>query len=141
MADNGTPILSSRKQRALLAMMEGVDIRHAARQADVPERTLRRWLAEDIQFQTALREAESHAISLAATRLIGAADTAATTLLVLMLDEHMPPNVRLRATVAAFELIIKLREMTGLERRLVELEQLVAGEGSVGLVSVSQDRT
>jgi hypothetical protein len=76
MAVNGNPEgLTSRKKRAIAALLTSRDIKAAALAAKVGERTLHRWL-DDQSFRDALQAAESEAINTATRRLIGLEDSA-----------------------------------------------------------------
>jgi hypothetical protein len=76
MAINGNPErLTSRKKRAIAALLTSRDIKSAALAARVGERTLHRWL-DNKSFRDALQVAESEAIDAATRRLIGLEDSA-----------------------------------------------------------------
>lgn len=124
--DGNSTNLTTKQQRAIVALLSAKDVQSAAQQAGVGERTLHRWLDEDKAFQAALRGAESQAIDGAVRRLTGAANSALNVVMVLMLDQKVSPSVRLRAALSVLEQMVKLREQYNLEQRIAELEARMA---------------
>ena len=61
--------LTPSQERAIQAMLTARSIAAAARQADVGQSTLRRWLREDDNFQNKLRQFREQALSHAALML------------------------------------------------------------------------
>jgi len=61
--------LTPSQERAVIALIESPSICAAARQSDVSERTLRRWLSENDQFKRSLRRAREQFVALATARL------------------------------------------------------------------------
>ena len=61
--------LSTRQDRALMALLESPSIVAAARKAEVGESTLRQWLREDEDFQAMLRLIRHETLSHVTTRL------------------------------------------------------------------------
>jgi hypothetical protein len=120
MADNGTD-LTSRQQRTIAALLSARNVREAAKQAKVSERTVYTWLAEP-DFRTALYEAEGHLIDAATRRLLHHQDVALSVILTIMADRDNPASVRLRAAQLVLEQLLKLRELRDIESRLRALE-------------------
>lgn len=108
----------------LAALSRGLNVRTAAAQAGIAERTAYRRLRTP-EFREALSTARREAIDAAAGALSNASGTAATALIGL-LRESTPPSVRLAAARAVLELGGKLREETDVEARLAALEAAVA---------------
>ena len=114
-------ILTPNKATALAALLLG-SVTQAAQAAGVTRETVSEWLNHDLEFQTALKEAESAAIQEACRRLSGAAGIALDTLVKMMIDTSVPPGVRVRSAAVVLEQLIRLREFTDLEARISQLE-------------------
>jgi hypothetical protein len=80
---------------------------------------------QDPEFCKQLQQASADMVQRWAGMLTGAGGEAVRTLLVLM-QEAQPPAVRLGASRAVLDGIIRLREFAGFEERLAALEQQVA---------------
>lgn len=124
MADNGS--LSARQQRAVAALLASKTVAEAAASAKVGERTLFRWLAEDVAFRAALSQAEGELLATTTRRLLGLQGQALEALEYL-LTRGESEGVRLRAAQVALELSLKLREQVSIEQRLQALEQAQQG--------------
>ena len=85
-----------KKEAAILALLTARGIEEAARSAQVPPRTLYRWLQES-EFDAAYRKARRAAYSQATARLQQATGAAVSTLLKVMVDQNTPPSARVRA--------------------------------------------
>jgi hypothetical protein len=120
MADNGID-LTTRQQRTIAALLAARNVREAAKQVKVSERTVYTWLAEPV-FRAALYEAEGHLIDAATRRLLQHQDVALTVILTIMADEEIAPSTRLRAAIAIIDFMLKLRELRSIEQRLTALE-------------------
>lgn len=128
MADNSTE-LSTRQQRTIAALLVAKDVRAAAKQAKVSERTLYTWLNENA-FRAALYEAEGHLIDSATRRLLHHQEVALTVILSIMADKSNQSGVRLRAAQTVLEQLLKLRELRNIEQRLTALEENIAQQGN-----------
>ena len=126
MADNGTD-LTTRQQRTIAALLAAKDVRAAAQQAKVPERTLYTWMGEPA-FRAALYEAEGHLIDAAVRRLLHYQDAALTVILTIMADKQNHAGVRLRAAQTVLEQLLKLRELRDIEERLSALEANIVNQ-------------
>jgi flagellar motility protein MotE (MotC chaperone) len=124
MADNDTD-LTTRQQRTIAALLAARNVREAAKQVKVPERTVYTWLAEPA-FRAALYAAEGHLIDAATRRLLHHQDVALTVILTIMANPDNPAGVRLRAAQSVLEQLLKLRELRNIEQRLTALETLYA---------------
>ncbi|HSN77307.1 MAG TPA: hypothetical protein VL334_19725 [Anaerolineae bacterium] len=120
MAGNG---VKTRQARMIAALLDPQNRNQAAAcaAADIPERTLQRWLS-DPEFLSSLRAAEGAAISEAARRLVGVAAAAVGVIASIMSDEDMAPTLRLRAAAQVLDTLLRLREMQDFEQRLATLE-------------------
>jgi hypothetical protein len=106
MAKNGAS-LPPRKQRALVALIQNPSVAAAAKDAGVGHRTLTRWLAEDNEFQDALRDAQRRALDQTISQLASAAPRAARVLTDIACDEAVPAAVRVQA---ASKILSELRQ-------------------------------
>ena len=88
---NGRPAkLKPSQERALVALLECRSIAAAARQAQVGDRTLRRWLHEDVHFQTRLRQLSQESLAHATLRLHnGASDAVHMTFVLIESPERI----------------------------------------------------
>src|SRR5438874_13158844 len=88
--------LGAKREAAIVALLTARSIEDAARTADVPPRTLHRWLQEP-EFDAAYRKARRAAFSQSTGRLQQATSAAVSTLLKIMVDPGAPPSTRVRA--------------------------------------------
>lgn len=117
-----TEKLGRRKEGAIVALLSQRSVEEAARVADIPPRTLYRWLTER-EFQAAYREARCAAFGQAIARLHQGSSAAATTLLKLMLDSATPPSTRARCAETVLNQASKAIEIEDIEARVSELER------------------
>jgi hypothetical protein len=114
MAGNGRQAeLSPLQERAIEALLVSPTIIAAALDAGVPERTLRRWLAEDEDFREAYRRVREASFEHALSRLQARADAAANTLLREMTSKLAKPADRIRAARLVLEVPAKLLPPAG----------------------------
>jgi len=116
-----------KKEEAILALLNARSIEEAARTANVPPRTLHRWLSEP-EFSAAYRKAKRAVTAQSNARLQQASCAAVTTLLKLTVDQKVPAAVRARTAYYVLSLSAKAMEIEDIEARLTELE--VAAESS-----------
>lgn len=121
---HGAKTLAQREE-AVLALAAGLSIAAAAAKADVGERTLKRWLAEDEPFREGLLTARRAAFAEGLQRVTGLAGQAAQALADLLVSPRTPPAVRLGAIRVAFDVAIHERETEEFERRLANLETML----------------
>jgi hypothetical protein len=128
MAPNGTDDnkLTLPQQKAIAALMSTRGVVEAAKVAQVGQRSLSRWLAEDVAFKAALAVAEGELIGAATRRLLQHQDVALSVILSIMADKEYPAGVRLRAAMAIVDTMLKLRELRNIEERLTALEAAYA---------------
>ncbi len=93
-----------------------------ARSAQVPPRTLYRWLQES-EFDAAYRKARRAAYSQATARLQQATGAAVSTLLKIMVDQNTPPSTRVRAADTVLDHASRAIEIEDVEVRVAALEQ------------------
>ena len=126
MADNDA--LSANQRRALLALLAAPNVRAAARQCGLGERTLWRYLADET-FKAVLRARQDAALAAATASLTGLAGNAVEVLRAILLDQATTPAVRLRAAISALDQMRKSAELDNLAARVARLEENMAGGG------------
>ncbi len=115
--------LGSRKERAILALLTSRSVEEAARTANVPPRTLYRWMKEpafDAEYRAARRAAYGQAIA----RLQQATSAAATTLMKTMVEASTSASVKVRAAEAIFNHAFKGIELEDVVPRIASLERV-----------------
>lgn len=117
----GEEKIGPKKEAAILALLTARGIEDAAKNANVPPRTLYRWLKEPA-FDAAYRRAKRTAFG-QATRLHQGTSAAAATMLKLMVDPNVPPSTRLRAADCVFTHAKNAIELEEVEARVAVLEQ------------------
>ena len=111
-----------KKEAALLALLTARSVEDAARTADVPLRTLYRWM-KDPEFDVAYRKAKRAAFGQAVARLQQGTGAAAAVMLKLMVDIAVPASTRLRAADCVFCHAKNAIEIEEIEARVAALEQ------------------
>lgn len=114
--------LSTKKHKAIAALLVEPNQALAAQSAGVGERTLARWLAEDNEFVSAVRDAEEAAISHAVRCLVQLTEDAVNVLGGVLKDEFATDGVKVRAAGLVLEQVVKLRELRDFEERIAALE-------------------
>jgi hypothetical protein len=123
------PGRSSARELAAAALASGTLLKEVAVQADVSERTLRRWRSEPA-FKALVTELRGEMIGQAAGRLADGMSAAADVLTALLKDEDS--NVRLKASAKLLEMALKVRDQAELEERLARVESLLVGGADRG---------
>lgn len=119
MAESGEK-LGVRQERAILALLTARSVDEAARTANVPPRTLYRWMKEP-GFDAEYRRARRAAFGQATARLQQATSAAATTLMRTMVEANTPASVKVRAAEAIFNHAAKAIEIEDIEARVAAL--------------------
>jgi transposase-like protein len=114
--------LTGHQRRAVRALLVKPTIEQAAKDAQVSETSLYRWMRQP-EFHRALTEAESDALDNASRRLVNLTEHAISVITATMDDRNMHPALRLRAAQIVLENMLRLREMRSLEQRISALEQ------------------
>ena len=118
-AKNGK--LNARQERAIAALLVEPTVTAAAAKANVPERTLYRWLDEPA-FTAAYRAVRRKAVKQTVARLQRASAPVVSILLQLAASEQTPAAARIAACRAVLEYTFKAVELEDLDERLSELE-------------------
>jgi hypothetical protein len=119
--------LVGKREAAVLALLTARSVEEAARVADVPVRTLHRWMKEPA-FDAAYRQAKRDAYGQAIARLHQMSSAAVSTLGKVMVDPATPPATRVRAADSILNHTTKAIEIQDIEARVTELER--AGDRS-----------
>jgi hypothetical protein len=124
--------LGGKRDAAVLALLTARSVEEAAKVADVPVRTLHRWMKEP-DFNAAYRAAKREAYGQAIARLHQMASAAVSTLGKVMVDPGTPPATKVRAADSILNHTTKAIEIEDIEARVAELERAElerAGESS-----------
>ena len=119
MAENSS--LTPPQLKAIKALLSSRTIGAAATAAGVAERTIYRYLDDDV-FRARLRAAQNMAIDAAVSLLSGEARAAAATLAEIHRDKDVPAAVRVQAARAVLVENLKIREQHDLAERIERLE-------------------
>ncbi len=106
-------ILKSQQQRAIIELLQQPTKWAAAREAGVPERTLREWLTQPY-FVDALREAQRRCTDEALGEIEGTAQMAVQTLREVMGNVNASPGARTNAARTALDLASRSRYLRSL---------------------------
>lgn len=111
------------RERAIVALLSERSLGAAARKARVGERTIRRWIAEDIEFQRDLAVARRASFE-AGVQRVQSLMGQAVSVLEDLLAEKKHPAVRLGAARTVIELALNRNDAEVLLTRVEELERL-----------------
>jgi|ERR1051326_8615266 transposase-like protein len=114
--------LTAKQEAAIVALLTQRNVEEAARAANVPARTLFRWLREP-DFLAAFRKAKRDAFGQSIARLHHLSSAAVSTLGKVMLDSETPPATKVRAADSILNHAAKAMEIEDIEARVTELEQ------------------
>ena len=118
MAENGR--ISPQQRKAITRILRGRTIADAADHADVAERTVYRWLKDDEQFKTELKEAADEAFSQTLAILRGASTEAARVLARAVFGDNVSLN-RLRASEKLIDRTLRAWEVSQDEQLIEQL--------------------
>ena len=121
-------ILTSRQQKAIIALLQQPTIEKAAVSAHIGVATIYRWLRQDA-FRKAYRVARNEAVSRAMARLQRASSGAVDILVELMACDATPASVRMGAARCVLEMAVKTLESEDLAARIEALEKRIAVGG------------
>ncbi|MGE5815287.1 MAG: hypothetical protein ACM36C_12425 [Acidobacteriota bacterium] len=108
------------RERAVLALLSEKTLARVARRCGVNEKTLRRWMAEDV-YKLELAHAQRAVFQAGMTRVQALAAHAIGTL-EMLLGPTVPPSVRLGAARTVAELALHQHDVDTIIRRLEEIE-------------------
>ena len=119
--------MTSKQQRALLALLTSTTREKAAAAAGITSKTLRGYLA-DPEFQAEYRRAFSGLVEDATRQAQRSLEPALATLLEITEDPHENAQARISAARCILEYGLKMTETTDILARLDELEAAMGGE-------------
>ena len=120
MADNPDN-LTSRQQKAIIALTTGQSVETAAESVGIGARTLHRWRTQP-GFREALRQSQQEVFSDALAELQSRAADAVSRLISMQTDEEASPSVRLGAITSHLSLAVRHYENCELLTRIEQLE-------------------
>lgn len=112
-------MITTRQTRAIHALLETESTSEASRTANIPPRTLRRWMNDDPAFAQALQAAQRAALAHTARRLSALTGKSVTALAKLL--DHDRADLRMRAA----DLLLKHShdyQMDDIESRIAAIE-------------------
>ena len=112
----------SRKDRAILALLQNASVPKAAEAVGIHPSTLWRWLKEP-EFQRKLLEAQSAAFSQSMRCLQQAAPAAASALVRTLRDPETPAHTRVRAAESVLKVCQETLQHAVLVQRVAEIEK------------------
>ena len=117
-----TDSLSTRRKRALTALLSTPTIEGAAVKCGLSRRTLFRYLADPV-FKAALRRQQDATVAAAVAALSGLAGSAIETLRDTLTDPEATPSVKVRAALGILEARRRIAELADLADRVTALEE------------------
>lgn len=117
--------MTSRKQKAIAALVRAPTQAEAAAQASVGVSTLRRWLREDEEFQTAYRQALSDLLSDAARAAQSSILPAVELLREVTEDTGRDDRLRIQAADRILTHAVKLIEQYDTQERVAAIEKAI----------------
>jgi DNA-binding IclR family transcriptional regulator len=117
---------TSRKDRAILALLEHPTLEKAAEAVGVHSTTLRRWSRQP-EFQEALRQARREKFSQSMGLLHLGTNAAISNLLKIMRDPNQPGSTQVRAIDSLLNRVTKAIEIEDILTRLAALERAIHG--------------
>ena len=127
MVGHGTKF-DRKKEQAITALLTTTNLEKAAQAAGIGVTTLRRWMRIP-EFKKEYLQARREGVAQATARLQQSSGPAAATLLKLMVDQGMPPAIRLRAADYILKHGIKTLQDDDMEARLAQLEHTRKKQG------------
>ena len=140
MASSGAPKLSPRHRKAVELLVMGHSIRAVARELNVGDSTVRRWLAKR-EVQEALTQAQEEVWRHTIRRLRSLGTRAIDTLNEILGDRTAPPSSRVSGAKCVLEAIFKAAEMEKvreLEERIERLESKLRGVSESEVVQLGK---
>ena len=112
---------SRKKEQAIVALLVAPTLIDAAKNCDISESTLRRWMQEPA-FVESYRRAREQLLEAAINKLFHSTYQAAAVLLEVSKNKRATSSSRVSAARAILEIAMKAQEFHELESRIAELE-------------------
>jgi transposase-like protein len=128
--------LGRKREAAILALLSARSVEDAAHAADIPPRTLYRWLKQP-EFANAYRKARHETFAQSTARICQMASAAVTTLGKIMVDSALPAASRVRAADSILSHAVRAMEIEDIDARLAELERRTHADSPRKMVSSS----
>ena len=112
---------SRKKEQAIVALLVAPTLIDAAKNCDISESTLRRWMQEPA-FVESYRKAREQLLEAAINKLCHSTHQAAVVLLEVSKNKRATSSSRVSAARAILEIAMKAQEFHELESRIAELE-------------------
>jgi len=114
--------LTSKKRKAIAALIGGATVTEAAAKAGVKRQTVHGWMHERA-FKAELKAAEAEALDKISRKLVVMADKAVAAFEDVLGNPETDINLRLSAADKLIRRLIELRTQVDLEERVSELEK------------------
>jgi uncharacterized protein (UPF0147 family) len=115
--------LTQKKEQAIIALLTSPSITAAAKQADIGETTLYRWLKES-EFKAQYNEAKRELLSQAVSKLQQNSAEAVEVLREVANDKEAPASSRVTAAKTTIEMALKSAELEDIVQRIEQLERM-----------------
>jgi len=114
--------IDKRQEEAIAALLTCATVHQAAEKSHVGERTLLRWLSEDVAFNEAYRKARLAVVQQAIAQVQHASSTAVATLVSIMQNPDAKDTARVNAAKTTLEMALRGVEIDDIIARLARLE-------------------
>lgn len=129
--EHSEPELTSRQERAIVALISSPTIEGAAKAAKIGRVTLFKYLQEPL-FQKVYREAKRQSVEHAIAKLQRVSTKAVDILEEIMRNRDAPASARVTAAKTVLEMAVKAIEFETLEERIAALEDTyIRGKGTI----------
>ena len=115
--------LTSKKRKAIAALIGGATVTEAADKAGVKRQTVHTWLNEK-DFKTELKIAEAKVLDEVSRKLVALADMAVGAFKDVLDNSKVDISLRVQAADKLIRRLIELRTQVDLEERVSELEKM-----------------
>jgi hypothetical protein len=112
---------TAKQQKVAIRLASGWTMRAAATEAGITYRTVHRWRQEP-EFLALIERHRGVLIDRTLNKLAGAASKAVKTLQ-SCLDSSESDSIRVRSALGILDQLIRIRDVTELERRMAEIER------------------
>jgi hypothetical protein len=114
------------QEKAIAALLTAPSVPAAAKKIKIGERTLWRWMKDEEDFKRAYTAARRELVRHAIVKVQAGMGKAVETLLSIMEDSEAPASSRVSAAKTMLEIGVKATEVDDLEKRIAEIEEMLA---------------